>query len=83
MLSAKQYYNIGGKQLAKNDFEHKWYHSTDFSLVSSSIKEYSKPKEKGDFALILMALMIIAVTTGLVKSMLIAAAITAGIMILT
>jgi di/tricarboxylate transporter len=69
--------------LAKNDFERKWYHSTDFSLVSTSIKEYSKPKKKGNFALILITLMIIAVTTGLIKSMLIAAAITAGIMILT
>jgi di/tricarboxylate transporter len=69
--------------LAKNDFERRWYHSTDFSLVSSSVKEYSKPKKKGNFALILMALMIIAVTTGLVNSMLIAATIIAGIMVLT
>ena len=68
--------------LAKNDFERKWYHSTDFSLVSSSVKEYSKPKNKGNFALLLMVMMIITVTTGLIKSMLIAAAITAVIMII-
>ena len=67
--------------LAKNDFESKWYHSTDFSLVSPSIKDYSKPKKKGNLALLLMALMILAVTTGLLNSMLVAASITAGIMI--
>ena len=67
----------------ENDFEHKWYHSTDFSLVSPSIKEYSKPKQKGNLALILMGIMILAVTTGIVNSMLVAAAITAGVMIMT
>ncbi|MBD3226445.1 MAG: SLC13 family permease [Caldithrix sp.] len=69
--------------LARHDFENKWYHSTEFSLVSPSIKEYSKPKTKGNFALLLMAAMIVAVTTGMIQSMLVAASIVAGIMILT
>lgn len=69
--------------LAKKDFESKWYHSTDFSLVSPSIKEYSKPKGKGNLALLLMGFMIFSVTTGIINSMLIAAIITAGLMIMT
>ncbi len=69
--------------LAKSDFERKWYHSTDFSLVTGSVQEYSKPKKKGNTALILIVLMIMAVTTGVVESMLVAAAITAGIMIVS
>ncbi len=69
--------------LADHEFYHKWYHSTDFSLISPSFSEYSKPQGKGNFALLLMAAMIFAVATGLIKSMLIAASITAGIMIIT
>lgn len=69
--------------LAKKDFEEKWYHSTDFSLVSTSVRQYSKPKAKGNFALILLAMMVFSVTFGLIESMLIAAALTAGIMIVT
>jgi di/tricarboxylate transporter len=68
--------------LAKNDFGRKWYHSTDFNLVSESIKEYSKPKKKGYVALALMAIMIFTVSTGLIQSMLMAATVTAGLMIL-
>ena len=69
--------------LAGRDFERKWYHSSDFSLVSKSVEEYSKPRLKGNLAFILVALMVLAVATGLIRSMLVAAAITAGIMILT
>jgi di/tricarboxylate transporter len=69
--------------LADGGFYEKWYHSTDFSLISPSISEYSKPQKKGNLALLLMALMITAVATGLIKSMFIAASITAGIMIVT
>lgn len=68
--------------LAKKYFDRKWYNSHDFSLVSLSVDEYSKPKRKGNIALILMGLMVFAVATGLVKSMLIAASVTAGIMLL-
>lgn len=69
--------------LADKDFYHKWYHSTDFSLVSQSVTGYSKPQIKGNLALVLMTLMITAVATGLIQSMLVAASITAGIMIAT
>ncbi|WP_287373512.1 SLC13 family permease [Prosthecochloris sp.] len=69
--------------LAKRDFSQKWYASTDFSLVSNSISRYSKPKKQGNLALLLMLAMIGSVTFGLTSSMLLAASITAGIMIFT
>jgi len=69
--------------LANKDFYNKWYHSTDFSLISPSVSEYSKPRKKGNLALLLMVLMIVAVSSGIIKSMLIAASITAGLMIAT
>lgn len=69
--------------LAEKDFEKRWYHTTDFSLVSLSVDAYAKPRLKGNLALFLMALMIIAVGTGIVDSMLIAASLTAAAMILT
>jgi len=69
--------------LANKDFYNKWYHSTDFSLISPSVSEYSKPRKKGNLALLLMGLMIVAVSSGIIKSMLIAASITAGLMIAT
>lgn len=68
--------------LSKKEFDKKWHNSTNFSLVSSGINEYSKSRRKGNLALILMAAMILAVTAGFVQSMLIAACITAGIMII-
>ncbi len=68
--------------LAEKDFDKKWYHSIDFSLVSLSVDEYSKPRKKGNLALILMGAMIFSVVTGVIESMLIAASITAGLMIL-
>ena len=68
--------------LADKSFEDRWYHSSDFSLVSRSIYEYSKPAIKGNFALILTGLMVIAVVSGIIQSMLVAAAVTAGIMVL-
>lgn len=68
--------------LAKKGYEDEWYHSSDFSLVSESVKEYSKPKAKGNLALVLIALMVIAVASGLISSMLLAAIITAGLLLL-
>ena len=68
---------------ADKNFEKKWYHSRDFSLVSLSVDEYSKPKNKGNFAFLLLFLMVAAVTTGLIESMLIAASLTAVIMIMS
>ena len=67
--------------LADKDFYEKWYHSTDFSLISTGVSEYSKPRWKGHLALLLMVLMIVAVTSGISSSMFIAAAVVAGIMI--
>jgi di/tricarboxylate transporter len=69
--------------LADINFYQKWYNSTDFSLISSSVSEYSKPRKKGHLALLLMVLMIVSVTSGLIKSMLVAASLAAGIMIVT
>ena len=68
--------------LADRNFANRWYHNIDFSLVTQSVSDYSKPKFKGNSALILMGLMVFSVTTGLIESMLIAASITAAIMIL-
>jgi di/tricarboxylate transporter len=68
--------------MAKKDFARKWYHSKDFSLVTSSFHTYSKPEKKGNLALALMLLMVIAAVLK-ITPMLIAAAVTAIIMILT
>jgi di/tricarboxylate transporter len=68
--------------LADTNFENRWYRSSDFSLVSRSVHEYSKPAFKGNIALLLTGLMVLAVATGLIRSMLVAAAVTAGIMVL-
>ena len=65
--------------LAKKDFDTKWYHSTEFSLVSLSVDRYSKPKVKGMLALLLTVCMILSVVLGL-TSMLISATVTACIM---
>jgi di/tricarboxylate transporter len=69
--------------LAEKDFYDKWYHSTDFSLISAGVSEYSKPRWKGHLALMLMVLMIVAVTSGIFSSMFVAAALVAAIMIAT
>jgi len=50
--------------------------------VSLSVDSYSKPKAKGNFALFLMGLMVLNVATGIIKSMLVAASLVAGIMII-
>ena len=67
--------------LGSKDFYQKWYHSTDFSLISTGVTEYSKPHWKGHLALLLMALMVATVSFGIFDSMLAAASLTAGIMI--
>ncbi|MBN1599790.1 MAG: anion permease [Bacteroidales bacterium] len=69
--------------LAKKDFETRWYHSTDFSLVTASVHSFSKPKIKSNLAIIILIAMIVAVAKGLIDSMLIAAIIAAGIFLLT
>jgi len=69
--------------LAGREFGSRWYGSTDFSLVSNSVHRYSKPKFKGNLALFLMLCMVGSVTFGLTSSMLLAAALTAGVMIVT
>jgi len=68
--------------MAKKDFARKWYHSKDFSLVTSSFHTYSKPEKKGNFALALLIIMVLAAVFKLTP-MLIAAAVTAIIMMLT
>ncbi|MFO7863455.1 MAG: SLC13 family permease [Salinivirgaceae bacterium] len=59
--------------LAQKDFYDKWYHSMDFSLVTSSVESYSKPEKKGNIALILLVAMIAAATLKLIPIMLSAA----------
>ncbi len=59
--------------LAQKDFYDKWYHSMDFSLVTSSVENYSKPEKKGNIALILLVAMIAAATLKLIPIMLSAA----------
>jgi di/tricarboxylate transporter len=66
--------------LAKSDFGKKWYHSKDFSLVSSSYNTYSKPEKKGNVALVLLILMVLAAALKILP-MLVAAALAAIIMI--
>lgn len=68
--------------MASKDFAKKWYHTKDFALVTSSFSSYSKPEKKGNLALILMIVMVLAVALKLTP-MLIAAAAVALIMILT
>ena len=69
---------LAGKVFYKN-----WYHSTDFSLISPSVSEYSRPQKKSNFALLLVVSMIALVAFGVIKSMLLAASVTAAIMIAT
>jgi len=69
--------------IARRNFSTKWYNSSDFALVSNSVDNYSKPACKGMLALFLTLMMITSVSCGFVKSMLISATITAGLMILT
>lgn len=68
--------------LSDNNFAERWYNSLDFSLVTSSVNSYSKPEKKGNLALILMVLMVLSAALKLVPIM-IAAALTAIILILT
>jgi len=52
--------------LAKKGFDRKWYHSKNFSLVSSSFEIYSKPKWKGDLAIFLLVVMVILAALNIV-----------------
>lgn len=69
--------------LANKDFDQRWYNSRDFSLVSLSVDKYSKPKRKGQTALIFVVLMVLAAATGFAPSMLIAASVAAALMLLS
>ncbi|NQT27563.1 SLC13 family permease [candidate division KSB1 bacterium] len=44
--------------LAKRGFDTEYYHTRDFSLVSSSLDIYEKPKWKGNLALLILIAMI-------------------------
>jgi di/tricarboxylate transporter len=67
--------------LARSGFAQKWYNSKDFTLVSPSIEIYSKPRWKGNLALILLLVLVIAAALELVP-ILLAAAGTAVLMVL-
>ena len=67
--------------LAKKGFDTEWYNTQDFSLVTSSVDIYAKPKWKGNVALGLLLAMILAAAFKLVP-IVIAAAVTAIIMTL-
>ncbi|NOY59347.1 MAG: SLC13 family permease [Calditrichaeota bacterium] len=60
--------------LAKKGFDKKWYHQKDFTLVSSSLDIYSKPKWKGNLALILLLGLVLSAALNLVPIILAAAA---------
>lgn len=67
--------------LAKKGFNKTYYHSRDFSLVSSSLEIFSKPKWKGNIALFLLLLMVITAALNIIPIVL-AAALTAILMVL-
>jgi len=66
--------------VAEKGFDKSWYHSVDFSLVSTSVDIYSKPTWKGNVSLILLIFMVLAAALK-ITSMLMAAAITAILMV--
>jgi len=68
--------------LARKGFEKRWYNSRDFSLVTSSLDIYEKPKWKGNLALVILLAMIISAATGLVP-IIFAAAVAAVLMMAT
>ena len=73
--------HIDRKPLQNKECRNKtWYHSKDFSLVSTSIEFYSKPKWKGNIALALLVIMVILAALRIVP-MILAAAYTAVLMI--
>ena len=67
--------------LARSGFTQKWYNSKDFTLVSSSLDIYSKPRWKGNLALILLLVLVVSAALELVP-ILLAAAGTAVLMVL-
>ena len=69
--------------LADKEFGKRWYHSTDFSLVSDRVVEYSKPRWMGNLAMLLFLLMVTSYLTGIIPSLLMSASIVAGILIFT
>jgi len=66
--------------LAKKGFDKKWYNQKDFTLVSSSVDIYSKPKWKGNLALTLLLGLVLSAALNLVP-ILLAAACTAVLMV--
>lgn len=68
--------------LAKKGFEKRWYNSRDFSLVTSSLDIYEKPKWKGNLALVILLAMIISAASGLIP-IIFAAAVAAVFMMAT
>ncbi len=68
--------------LARKGFGKRWYHSKNFSLVTSSLDIYSKPKRKGNYALIILSAMVFSAATGLVP-IIYAAAVASVLMMLT
>ena len=67
--------------LAKSGFDKRWYHSKDFSLVSTSLDVFSKPLWKGNLALGLLVGMVLVAALKIVPIIL-AAALTAVLMVL-
>ncbi len=67
--------------LAKRGFDKTWYYSPDFSLVTTSVNVLSKPKWKGNLALAIMALMILAAACKVIP-IVIAAALAAIVLVL-
>lgn len=66
--------------LAQRGFDKRWYHSSDFLLVSSSVEFYSKPGWKSKIALILLVAMVLLAALKIIP-MILAAACTAVLFI--
>jgi di/tricarboxylate transporter len=67
--------------LARKGFAKKYYHASDFSLVSSSVDVVSKPKWKGNLALFILVMMILAAALKLLP-IVTAAALAAGLLVI-
>ena len=66
--------------LAHRGFDKKWYNQKDFTLVSSSLDIYSKPRWKGNLALFLLLGLVLSAALELIP-ILLAAAFTAVLMV--
>ncbi len=68
--------------LARKGFDKKYYYSSDFSLVSSSVNVISKPRWKGNLALLILVMMILAAALNWLP-IITASAVAAGLLVIS